>query len=56
MKLEDFFKTTEAIVVLLGLFLTVVLGKFWAFATAITYILLNVPSLWKWLKDKFEGF
>ena len=45
MTLKDLIKTTEGLVVLIGLFLTVVSGKFWAIATAITYILINVPSL-----------
>ncbi len=44
MKLKDLIKTTEGAVVLLGLFLTVTGGKFWAIATAIAYILINVPS------------
>lgn len=45
MTLKDLFKTTEGLVVLIGLFLTVINGKFWAIVTAILYILLNVPSL-----------
>jgi hypothetical protein len=59
MELKDFLKTTEALVVLLGLFLAVVLGKFWAIATAIVYVLINVPKLWDKLKqlykDKFKN-
>lgn len=45
MTLKDLIKTTEGLVVLIGLFLTVTSGRFWAIATAITYILINVPSL-----------
>ena len=51
---RDFIKTTEAMVVLVGLFLTVTLGKFWAIATGVTYIMLNVPKAWSWLKSKFN--
>ena len=54
MDFKDFIKTTEALVVLIGLFLTLTLGKFWAIATAVTYVLLNVPKAWNWLKSKFE--
>lgn len=53
MELKDFLKSTEAIVVLLGLFLTVTLGDFWAYVTAITYTVLNVPKVWNWIKSKF---
>jgi len=45
MSLKEFIKTTEALIVLIGLLLTVLLGKFWAIATAIIYTLINVPSL-----------
>jgi hypothetical protein len=54
MELKDFLKTTEALVVLLGLFLAVVLGKFWAIATAIVYVLINVPKLWDKLKQLYK--
>jgi|TARA_B110000908_G_scaffold169497_1_gene226780 hypothetical protein len=53
MKLKDLIKTTEGAVVLLGLFLTVTDGKFWAIATAIAYILINVPSLVKKIKETY---
>ena len=53
MKLKDLIKTTEGAVVLGGLFLTVTVGKFWAIATAVTYILINVPSLLKKIKDMY---
>lgn len=52
--MKDFLKTTEAIVVLIGLFLTLTLGKFWAIATAVVYVMVNVPNAWKWLKSKFN--
>jgi hypothetical protein len=45
MDFKDLIKTTEGLVVLLGLFLVVTLGKFWAFATTIAYLLLNVKGL-----------
>jgi len=51
---KSFFKATETIVVLGGLFLTLTLGKFWAILTALTYILLNVPNAWNWIKDKLN--
>ncbi|NRA92177.1 MAG: hypothetical protein HRU26_05735 [Psychroserpens sp.] len=54
MTFKDFFKTTEALVVLTGLFLTVILGKFWAIVTGVTYVLLNVPSAWSWIMSKFQ--
>ena len=56
MTLKDLIKTTEGLVVLIGLFLTVVSGKFWAIATAITYILINVPSLVTKLKELYTNF
>ena len=56
MTLKDLFKTTEGLVVLIGLFLTVVSGKFWAIATAITYVLLNVPSLVVKIQEWYLGF
>lgn len=54
MELKTFFKSTEAIIVLLGLFLTVTLGKFWAIATAVAYVFINLPQLWTWIKSKFQ--
>ena len=51
MEFKDFYKSTETIVVLGGLFLTVVFGKFYAYATAIAYILLNLPKAWDALKN-----
>jgi hypothetical protein len=54
MDFKDFFKTTEALVVLIGLFLTITLGKFWAIATAVVYVLLNVPKAWTWITSKFK--
>lgn len=56
MTLKDLIKTTEGLVVLIGLFLTVVSGKFWAIATAITYTLLNVPSLVSKIKEVYSNF
>jgi len=53
MDFKDFIKTTEAIVVLGGLLLTVLLGKFWAIATAVTYTVLNVPKAFSWIMNKF---
>lgn len=55
MELKDFLKTTEALVVLIGLALTVVLGKFWAFVTAAIYILINVPKLWRKIKSWYDN-
>lgn len=52
MKLKTFLKSTEAIIVFGGLFLTVTMGRFWAYATAIAYLLVNVPSLWNWIKAR----
>lgn len=51
---KDFIKTTEAIVVLGGVFLTLTLGKLFAVLTAGAYILLNVPKAWGWLKSKLN--
>jgi len=50
LEFKDFYKSTEAIVVIGGLFLTVTLGKLFAYITAATYILLNVPKAWFWVK------
>lgn len=54
MEWKDFIKTTEALVVLIGLFLTLTLGKFWAIATAVVYVFINVPKFWNWIKSKFN--
>jgi hypothetical protein len=54
MTFKEFIKTTEAIVVLFGLFLTVVSGRFWAITTAIVYVLINVPSAISWIKSKLN--
>lgn len=51
MDFKDLIKTTEGLVVLGGLFLTVVFGKFYAYATAIAYILLNLPKAWDAVKN-----
>lgn len=53
--LKTFLKTTEALVVLGGLFLTVAFGKFWAILTAAAYVLLNVPNLIVWIREKVEN-
>ena len=50
MNIKDFYKSTETIVVLGGLFLTVLFGRFFAYATAIAYVLLNLPRLWDFIK------
>ena len=52
MTFKDFFKTTEALVVLGGLFLVTISGDFWVLPTAAAYVLLNVPSAWNWIKGK----
>jgi hypothetical protein len=51
MTIKEFFKSVETIVVLGGLLLTIIYGKFWAYATFITYIVINVPSLIGILQD-----
>jgi hypothetical protein len=56
MTLKDLLKTTEGAVVLIGLFLTVIGGKFWAIITAVAYILINVPSLITKIKDVYLNF
>jgi len=50
MEFKDFYKSTETIVVLGGLFLTILFGRFFAYATAIAYVLLNLPRLWDFIK------
>jgi hypothetical protein len=55
MTFKDLIKSTEGAVVLIGLFLTVLLGKFWAVATAIAYILINLPALFGKIKEWFNG-
>jgi len=56
MTLKDLLKTTEGLIVLIGLFLTVVSGKFWAFVTALAYVLINVPSLITKIKNVYLNF
>ena len=51
--MKTFFKSTEAIVVLVGLALTIIYGKFWGIATGIVYVLLNVPNLVTTIKGWF---
>lgn len=51
MTLKDFLKTTEALVVLLGLFFTFVYSKLFAIPTACIYILINVPNIWNKIKN-----
>ena len=48
---KQFFKSTEAIVVLGGLFTTVTLGKGWAIATGIAYVAVNLIS---WAKAELD--
>ena len=55
MNFKTFLKGTETIVVLGGLFLILVSGKFWIIPTAIAYTLINVPNSWSWLKSKFTS-
>lgn len=52
--MKDFLKATETIIVLGGLFLVLVSGKFWIIPTAVGYTLLNVPNAWSWIKSKFN--
>jgi len=49
---KTFLKSTEALIVFGGLFLTLTLGKFFAIATAAAYLLVNAPNLWQWIKDR----
>ena len=49
--IKDLIKTTEGAVVLAGLTLTVIFGKFFAIGTGVVYILLNVPNLWNKIKE-----
>jgi hypothetical protein len=55
MKFKDLIKTTEGAVVLGGLFLTVMGGKFWAIATGCAYVLINVPSLVGKIKELYQN-
>lgn len=48
---KQFFKSTEAIVVLGGLFLTVTFGKGWAIATALSYVGVNLIA---WIKAELD--
>jgi len=54
MKFKDLIKTTEGLVVLGGLLLTVLFGKFFAIATGIIYVMLKVPSVEKWIENKLK--
>jgi len=55
MEFKDLLKTTEGAVVLGGLFATVVLGKMFAWITAIAYVALNVPKVLSWIKEKYNN-
>ena len=52
MKLKELIKTTEAIVVFGGLFLTLTFGRAFAIATAVAYVVVNVPNIKNWIKGK----
>jgi len=54
MEFKDLLKTTEGAIVLGGLTATVVLGKLFAWITAIAYVALNVPKVLTWIKDKYS--
>lgn len=49
--MKDLLKTTEGLVVIIGLLLAIFLGRFWAIATLVTYILLNVPKYLNKIKE-----
>ena len=51
---RDFFKATETIIVLGGLFLIFVSGKFWIIPTAIAYTIINVPNAISWIREKLN--
>lgn len=51
---KDFFKSTEAITIYLGVILTFTIGNFWLIPMVIVYSLLNLPKLWWWIKDRFR--
>ena len=51
MEFKDFYKSTEALLVLGGLFLTVSFGRFFAYATALAYVLFNLPKAWGAVKN-----
>ena len=54
MEFKDLLKTTEGAVVLGGLAATVILGKLFAWITAVAYVALNVPKVLAWIKDKYN--
>lgn len=58
MKFKDLIKTTEGIFVLGGLFLTlfspIFSPKFWAVATGVAYVLINVPEIINKLKNWYN--
>ena len=49
--MKKFLKATETIVVLGGLFLTVLLGDLFAYITAVVYTVLNIPNALAWIKS-----
>lgn len=54
MELKAFLKSTEAIVVFGGIYLTVTQGWLWGIITAIAYAVLNVPNLYATVKGLFK--
>lgn len=56
MEFKDFYKATETLVVLGGLFCVVAFGKLFAYITAIVYCLLNLPKAWAFVKKQFVNF
>lgn len=56
MTLKEILKTTEALAVLIGLFLTVAFGKIFAIITAIVYVSINVKSIGQFWINIYNKF
>lgn len=54
MTFKEVLKTTEGLIVIIGSLLGLLAGKFWIVAMLVAYIFVNVPSLWIWIKNKFN--
>ena len=54
--MNDFWKQTETPIVIVGLIMTMLFGKIFAFVTLVLYIAVNIPTLWKKIEDWLDKY
>ena len=50
MTLRELLKTSEGFVVIIGLFLTIMVGKIFAYITLALYLAVKIPNFNDWIK------